>query len=363
MTPEPVNIMNDSDSVPPARSTLAEVCIRLTITAVSTLITIAVFETTLRLSNYMPEYHLKLRTLSGPNALLPIILDEELLYRVQKKGRIDLNSMGYREKEIEEKQTGFPRIVVYGDSFIMSNNLSAEATIPRQMELHLPSTEILNFGVSGYGPDQSLLRATEEIEQIKPDLVLLSIFGGNDPADVLSNELFKEIDGIVVRSYENVVTRAMPLFRVEILLRMVFKGRFLPEDIETTIGKTLIHDRTVFMSEMKPSEAETAKAILKEVLRRWLMITERHQIPLKVIIIPSLRSLTEDSKAYENETLLIEICKSLNINYYDMTSDIVDNGAATLYDPDYRHLNEAGAKLVGEKAARFIHTALENEHE
>jgi hypothetical protein len=49
---------------------------------------------------------------------------------------------------------------------------------------------VLNAGVNGYGPDQSLLRLQQELARVRPALVVLVLFAGNDYGDLLRNRLF-----------------------------------------------------------------------------------------------------------------------------------------------------------------------------
>ena len=50
--------------------------------------------------------------------------------------------------------------------------------------------EVLNAGVIGFGPDQSLIRFQKEVNKYKPDLVIFHIFADNDFGDIIKNRLF-----------------------------------------------------------------------------------------------------------------------------------------------------------------------------
>jgi len=53
---------------------------------------------------------------------------------------------------------GKRRVVCFGDSFVYCDEVSAEDSFEVQLEELEPDLEVLNFGVSGYGTDQALLR-------------------------------------------------------------------------------------------------------------------------------------------------------------------------------------------------------------
>jgi hypothetical protein len=54
--------------------------------------------------------------------------------------------------------TGIHRLAAYGDSFTYSEQVDVNECWTSQLEARLPETEVLNFGVPGYGPDQAWLR-------------------------------------------------------------------------------------------------------------------------------------------------------------------------------------------------------------
>lgn len=88
---------------------------------------------------------------------------------------LNSNSKGLRGKTEYEyrREAGKRRILVLGDSFTFGDEVSDDETYPHYLESLLPDTEVLNFGVSGYGHDQMLLYLKDEGVKYKPDLVLL----------------------------------------------------------------------------------------------------------------------------------------------------------------------------------------------
>jgi hypothetical protein len=110
------------------------------------------------------------------------------LYRV--------NSLGFRGEEFAIERTRVPRVVIYGDSFIHAEYAALEQTLARQLSGRLSEqlgepVEVINAGVAGYGPDQVLRRIENELDWLRPDLLVVAIFTGNDFGDLLRNKLYR----------------------------------------------------------------------------------------------------------------------------------------------------------------------------
>jgi hypothetical protein len=106
-----------------------------------------------------------------------------------------VNLHGYRGNELRADDAEL-RIVVYGDSFIYSEFSELKNTFTEQLEEQLSEktgrdVEVINAGIAGFGPDQILLKMSRELDQLNPDLVIVSIFSGNDFGDLVRNKLFR----------------------------------------------------------------------------------------------------------------------------------------------------------------------------
>jgi hypothetical protein len=116
---------------------------------------------------------------------------------------IQSNSLGYRGAE-PDLSSGRERIAVYGDSFIHAGFSPLEETFVQRLEdalrLRGRDVQVLNAGTNGYGPDQSSRRIEEEVERIQPDLVILSVYTGNDFGDLLRNKIYRLEDGQLVEN-------------------------------------------------------------------------------------------------------------------------------------------------------------------
>jgi hypothetical protein len=134
--------------------------------------------------------------------------DSTLIYRPVAGGRkrfvhnaangggtvqVVINADGYRGPPLRDAGSA-RRVVVYGDSFIAGEFADDSLTFVRMLERNLASrapTEVVNAGVTGYGPDQAYLRMQRDLPRLKPQVVVLGIFADNDMGDLVRDRLFR----------------------------------------------------------------------------------------------------------------------------------------------------------------------------
>jgi hypothetical protein len=91
------------------------------------------------------------------------------------------NSAGMRatrEYELHAPESG-PRLEAFGDSFTHCDDVENAECWTSQLEAEVPGTEVLNFGVSGYAPDQAWLRYQREGRAYQPCAVLIGFMVEN----------------------------------------------------------------------------------------------------------------------------------------------------------------------------------------
>jgi hypothetical protein len=97
------------------------------------------------------------------------------------------NRLGYPGSEFErERRPGVLRIAALGDSFAVGPAVPFADNYLTVLEGSLESTEIYNFGVSGAGPREYRAVLEKDVWVHQPDLVLLSLFVGNDITEELA---------------------------------------------------------------------------------------------------------------------------------------------------------------------------------
>ena len=87
-----------------------------------------------------------------------------------------INSAGIRGRtEYQpERIAGLPRLAVFGDSFAYGADLGDEDCWTKRIEA-THRAEILNYGVGGYGLDQTLIRYWEDGAAFRPEVVLVGL--------------------------------------------------------------------------------------------------------------------------------------------------------------------------------------------
>ena len=108
---------------------------------------------------------------------------------------VTVNRDGFLGPEIPPRD-GARRIVVYGDSFVAGEFSPSEERFSTQLARRLSKpgqtpVEAINAGVVGYGPDQETRRLEDEIGPLRPDLVVVAVFAGNDFGDLLRDKIFR----------------------------------------------------------------------------------------------------------------------------------------------------------------------------
>jgi len=102
--------------------------------------------------------------------------------------KLSSNSRGLRgaREHAYEKPPGVVRILAFGDSFTFGEDVSDDEAWPHQLERQLPGSEVLNFGIHGYGHDQMLLYLLEEGVKYHPDVVILGFLSDDMERNLLS---------------------------------------------------------------------------------------------------------------------------------------------------------------------------------
>ncbi|TPV92487.1 MAG: hypothetical protein B7733_25580 [Myxococcales bacterium FL481] len=106
-----------------------------------------------------------------------------------------INDDGFRGPALREAGEA-TRVVVYGDSFVHGYYSPDEETFVAQLGERLRGhlgreVEMVNAGVSSYGPDQALYKMQRELPALRPDAVVMTVYAGNDYGDLMRNKMFR----------------------------------------------------------------------------------------------------------------------------------------------------------------------------
>jgi lysophospholipase L1-like esterase len=108
---------------------------------------------------------------------------------------IAINGQGVRDDaEIGPKPANERRILVLGDSLVLSVQVEQQQTFCQLLEASLNRDRgairyrVINAGVQGYGPVEERLFYREIARAFQPDLVIQTIFVGNDAEEAVTSE-------------------------------------------------------------------------------------------------------------------------------------------------------------------------------
>lgn len=308
------------------------------------------------------------------------------------KTKITINSCGMRDKEYSSaKPSGEKRIVVLGDSFASSFGVPDSETFAKVMEAGLTSnTEVLNFGVNGYGQTQELLLLQTRAIKYSPDLVIMLVYVGND---------FDDIQGISgwIDGYERpkaiidkqgrlrMTNIPIPLSEKYLALKQAHKVCNLPRShfidfIDQSI-KYIRRDKfdiSFMPSELRlckkntDTEMKDAFRLMSAIIRETDAYCKKNGASFMVAVAPTMvqvydriywkkiikmYNLTEnDYDLYLPNRVLDDICRKAGIPVIDLTSALkssVEQGRDTYYFRN-QHWNREGEQVVGATLINFI---------
>lgn len=105
-----------------------------------------------------------------------------IFYANEASHFIKTNASGFRDDDFEREKKG-KRIMFIGDSFVSNISVKDDDVFTEVMEANVPGLDAMNFGVNGYGQVQEMLLLGQWVDQVKPDLVVLTVYVRNDFGD------------------------------------------------------------------------------------------------------------------------------------------------------------------------------------
>lgn len=297
-----------------------------------------------------------------------ISLDRERLYRLQPSCRPDVNRAGFRDDEFSHEKSGL-RLVFLGDSFLMGANVAADETLPRFLEKELqPDAEVLNMGILGYGPDQSLVVLREEGLAYHPDIVLLQVFPTNDFHDLYKNQLMTiGPNGRAIRTERNLVEQALARLEIRDLYRSIRSEHGAWETSMRPLLNALFGDGSdlTFMLGLSPVMAAQKERLMAAVLAEYKRELDARGIWFGVVIIPSYESIRNEDwlqaagvpqyRYFANEELMASVCKALSIPYLPLHAMFRElESTDGLFDEEDHHFAPRGNRVAATMVKNFL---------
>jgi lysophospholipase L1-like esterase len=141
-----------------------------------------------------------------PFTLTPNFKGEIVDRRVGGEFTVVLNGAGFRTHALAPRAPGEVRIVVIGDSTTFGTGVEANVAYPQTLERLLKGAssgghvfKVFNLGVGNYGPVEYYLVAKTYLPRLKPDLVIVAFFAGNDLNDLINSDVTLDDRGLPER--------------------------------------------------------------------------------------------------------------------------------------------------------------------
>ncbi|MGA2531533.1 MAG: acyltransferase family protein [Candidatus Aminicenantales bacterium] len=287
------------------------------------------------------------------------------------------NSLGFPGPEYPElKEPGVIRVMTVGDAFTSAEGVNTDQAWPRLLEADLAQglpgqrVEVLNFGITGFGPIQYALVFEKYAPVYRPDLLIIGFFV-NEYEDVSMNvEKFRDSIGFDLPSQDS--WRSIAQFAQ---LRSFIKLELRQPLMELVVGKPRDHgyflgnfsalekgrtDINVIGRQRVAEHLERIKAVADRIGAKVLiaMIPASVQVcgPAQLAYYPKPVDLT-DSERFDMEQpqrMTRGIASSLGIAYHDLRAVLKSVAGGCAYHPKNMHWTVDGHKAVAEDLARTL---------
>lgn len=300
--------------------------------------------------------------------------------KLQDRGEVEVwtNSLGlWDDQEPPFRQ---PVILVLGDSLTFGAYCcTLGETYPKILQDSLAAKgrnyTVINAGVPGYGPKNEVEMLKKYYEIIKPQVVVLTFYVGNDIYNMVNTYQYKVVNGRLVNSDNylrktNTLPKKIFYETKEFVHRNSAGYRVVKSFLENTFFKkrsgtyTMLQDYTKNAGDIQSAEVDAAK---KEYLEYKSFCDEKN-ITCMVYIVPSKMQLLKDNTAIAKEYGIteemdylwfqkefIEFFNEEGIVYYDLTPSFMEwDDVNSLYLPLDIHWTQEGCLLTGEYLAEKL---------
>ena len=306
--------------------------------------------------------------------------DEKLGFRLKNSSRTQLRWESY-DYEVVGNAEGFPgpdfawakpagvfRIMTLGDAYTSAEGVDTHLSWPRLLETNINearstdrSAEVINFGITGFGPSQYATITEDYAPRLQPDLIIIGFFI-NDFWDVqIPIDEFRDMIGFdrpPIDSWLGIAT-GRHLFRY-------FRGHVLEATFERLTGKPSPHTRFFLQQDvMDPEQIEAIKAGQSLVRDRFRSIDEvARRVGAQVIVmaIPAPIQVSDrkqlkflrpqvdfDSNRFDldqPQRLAAEVSAEFGFQFVDLRPALCSAKSDQPYQPNNLHWTTVGHEVT-----------------
>ena len=281
---------------------------------------------------------------------------------------VDANSLGFSGAEYpQQKADDIFRVLVTGDAFSSAEGVDTNQAWPRLLEGQLneiangKKIEVLNFAITGYGPNQYAEVVKEFVPLYQPDLIIVQVFI-NDFQDVLwTSQDFQSNIGFYAGDAGG-ISSILKLEGLRAWTNLNVKQPLLEliRDKPNAQGYFLGHITMLETQELENLNA--ARSLIHEDLEQIQAVADQSGAQVVLVMVPSsVQVCSSDELAYyprhidlnditrfdidQPQRIMSEIAESLGIPLYDLR-DVLLSSAQCLYQPRNMHWTVDGHRVV-----------------
>lgn len=309
---------------------------------------------------------------------------------------IRINGLGYRGDAFQAAKGNAKRVLVIGDSFTFGWGVDNEHTYPAQLQKQLGArvsgVEVINAGFAAcYSPDTYYLYLKQEGLALKPDLIVVGLFVGNDldSENAFENEwLETDATGLPLRirnRHARVVDHYLlpwpiPLrYRTPVLSRLhVYQGLFdiwwelaprvrswLPGVATTLYAESQTpspDDHVPYIYRVRPEKrTEEVFARVTKLLAAMHRLANEAGVPIYMMVIPHAVQLSPAAFAglpadvEKPQKDLARFFDAEGMKYLDLLPWFRERALGRpLYFPGDGHWNVLGNEVAADRLAGFL---------
>ncbi len=246
-----------------------------------------------------------------------------------------------------------PRVLLMGDSIVFGYRVSDEEQVGHPLEALLPGHQVLNASVSGYSIDQYLLTLERVVPVVKPKLLILGIFTGND-FQISSREFSWGNHKPVLRAEGDKLVRAdvggpcIDRLSRSILFRALWRDRELAASTIEAICRP---------THLARGEAERAIGAMFDAIDRLAAESGARVLHVLLPVDSEYNTYARDRYLYVSRHLdLWRLLGQRPRERFDFSEDLFRGGDphAELFFEDHAHLRPPGHELLARALLREI---------
>lgn len=287
------------------------------------------------------------------------------------------NSMGFASPEIDLRKDDpkIFRILIIGDAFSMPEGMDYAFSYPSLMEQELKARiknrkiQVVNGGVTGYGPNEELAQIKLYIDTIKPDLVINELFINEfEEVNLNAKERYKDI-GFYPEESKRLCYFGHSQLSIyyQNWLHKVFKE----EDHEYNYNKSLLY----LYEKSSGFYSDSVKGKLDNYFGKIKSLTDQKGAKLWIAYVPgqievstakyisyypSNVNLTDTNRFdfITSHKIINSLCAKYKISLFDTKKILKNYPNQPVYFEDSWHWNQTGHRLIAKMLAKEIESSL-----